>query len=123
MCSVLRASSSLIGLGSFIFAARRRWADAALLGACAVVSQLFWRRGERGGALHAVDAALAKATVAHFVLKTRMSKPYAGVLCCVALSAWGSDVASGRGWLSRAHVARHTCLHVSCFVASLFALR
>jgi hypothetical protein len=123
MCITLRLSSSLIGLGSIIFATQRRWADSLVLGSCAAVSQVFWWRAKRGGALHAFDGLIAKAAITHFILKTKMSRTYAAVLCAVFASAIKSHESSRRKWLSRTHVAYHAGLHVSCFVASMFALR
>ena len=87
-----------------------------MLATSAVASQVFWANPVKNSTVHKVDAAIAKGTVSR-----RPHYSYYGVLAMLVACVSNSHRESEKQWCSVYHIKWHGLLHMTCFVASLYA--
>lgn len=95
-----------------------------MLATSAVASQVFWANPVKNSTVHKVDAAIAKGTIGYIVYDTVSRRPhysYYGVLAMLVACVSNSHRESEKQWCSVYHIKWHGLLHMTCFVASLYA--
>ena len=116
---MLRVTAGLIGV-SAIMVKRHR----PILTVSAVASQVFWANPKKNSLVHKVDSAIAKSTIGYIVWDTVQRRPhfsYYGVLAFLLKCVVESHRASEADWCSLQHFKWHGLVHMTCFVASLYA--
>lgn len=96
---------------------------AAFLVPVVLFSLLLWNDPIKHSKIHKIDAVLAKLVIASYVLYTLLFKfKWSYLLLGVVGTAsfYFSNYYSSKEWCSNQHLAWHACLHLVCFIATLY---